>query len=136
MAVAPLPNVRRVVEYAITEIPRDKIRLGIPNYGYDWALPYQKGITAARTIGNIEAVDIAITHGAQIFFDPTAKSPYFHYTENGIQHEVWFEDVRSMQEKFELIKEFNLSGNGYWQIMKLFRANWILLAENFSILKQ
>lgn len=135
MAVAPLFNVRKVVEYAITEIPPEKIRLGIPNYGYDWALPYERGVTAARTIGNIEAVDIAITHGAEILFDPTALSPYFYYTENGIQHEVWFEDVRSMQAKFELIKEFNLNGVGYWQIMKLFRANWILLAENFSIQK-
>ena len=135
MAVAPLPNVRKVVEYAITEIPPEKIRLGIPNYGYDWALPYERGVTVAQTIGNIEAVDIAITHEAEILFDPTALSPYFYYTENGIQHVVWFEDIRSMQAKFELIKDFNLNGVGYWQIMKLFRANWILLAENFSIQK-
>ncbi len=35
MAVAPIHMVRRVVEYAVTEIPREKISLGIPNYGYD-----------------------------------------------------------------------------------------------------
>lgn len=133
LAVAPINNVRQVVTYALTEIPASKIDLGIPNYGYDWALPYVRGVTAARTIGNIEAVDIAIENGAVIEFDETAKSPFFTYERNGVSHEVWFEDVRSIQEKFNLIKEFGLRGMGYWQIMKLFRANWYLLLDNFSL---
>lgn len=135
MAVAPLPNVRRVVEYAVTEIPVEKIDLGIPNYGYDWPLPFEKGITAAKTIGNREAVDIAIAYGAEIQYDETAQAPYFHYIdEQGTEHEVWFEDVRSMLAKFNLIKEYNLRGCGYWQLMKLFRANWLLLNHEFEIL--
>lgn len=135
MAVAPLPNVRRVVEYAVTEIPVEKINLGIPNYGYDWPLPYERGVTAAQTIGNIEAVDIAIANGAEIQYDEIAQSPYFYYTLNGIEHVVWFEDVRSMQAKFSLVSEYDLRGVGYWQIMKLFRANWLLLAQEFYIVK-
>ncbi len=135
MAVAPLPNVRRVVEYAITEIPVEKIDLGIPNYGYDWPLPFEKGVTAARSIGNREAVDIAVAYGAEIQYDEVAQSPYFYYTdEYGIEHEVWFEDVRSMLAKFNLIKEYNLRGCGYWQLMRLFRANWLLLNYEFEIL--
>ena len=39
MAVAPINQVRRVVDYALTEIPAEKMNLGIPNYGYDWPLP-------------------------------------------------------------------------------------------------
>ena len=52
MAVAPLPNVRRVVEYALTEIPAEKILLGIPNYGYDWTLPFVQGESRATSISN------------------------------------------------------------------------------------
>ena len=133
MAVAPLNMVRRVLEYAVTEIPAYKISMGIPNYGYDWPLPYERGITKAVTIGNVEAVQIAVREGAEIKFDETAHSPYFNYVSGGIEHEVWFEDVRSLQDKFNLIKEFNLRGPGYWQIMQLFRANWILLEDNFYI---
>lgn len=133
MAVAPINKVREVVDYAITEIPVEKIDLGIPNYGYDWTLPFTQGTSAARTIGNIEAVDIAVANQAVIHFDEVAKSPYFNYVRNGVAHEVWFEDVRSIQEKFNLIKEYGLRGMGYWQIMKLFRANWMLLADTFEI---
>lgn len=135
MAVAPIFQVKKVVDYAVTEIPVQKIRLGIPNYGYDWKLPFERGVTKARTIGNVEAVQIAIEKGAEILFDERAMSPYFHYWENGEEHEVWFEDVRSMQAKFELIKEYGLNGAGYWQIMRLFRANWLLLDWQFEIVK-
>lgn len=133
MAVAPINNVRQVVEYALTRIPNEKINLGIPNYGYDWPLPYEKGVTKATTIGNVEAITIAANNGAEIQFDETAMSPFFTYTNNGIAHEVWFEDVRSMQAKFNLVKEYQLHGMGYWQIMRLFRANWLLLADRFLI---
>lgn len=135
MAVAPINNVRRVVEYALTRIPREKINLGIPNYGYDWPLPFVMGETAATTIGNIEAVTIAAINNVSIQFDNTAMAPFFTYTENGISHEVWFEDVRSMQAKFDLVKEYQLKGMGYWQIMRLFRGNWLLLADQFQIVK-
>ena len=136
MAVAPLNEVRRVVEYAITEIPPEKINLGIPNYGYDWPLPFEQNVTKARNISNLEAVKIAADYGVPIQFDEIAQSPFFTYqAENGIQHEVWFEDVRSYQAKFELIKEFELRGAGYWQIMRLFRANWLLLDDRFYISK-
>lgn len=131
MAVAPLNQVRRVVEYAITEISPDKIDLGIPNYGYDWPLPYERGETKAETIGNIQAIRIAVENGAVIYFDEVAKSPYFNYVRDGIEHEVWFEDVRSLQAKFDLIKEYELRGAGYWTIMQWFRANWQLLYNNF-----
>ena len=133
MAVAPLNQVRRVVEYALTEILAEKIDLGIPNYGYDWPLPYERGITAATTINNVWAVRIAVEHGAEIFFDPVAESPYFTYTDAGVEHEVWFEDVRSLQAKFGLIEAYGLRGCGYWTIMQWFRANWELLYNRFYI---
>lgn len=133
MAVAPINKVREVVEYALTRIPAEKINLGIPNYGYDWPLPYEKGVTAASTISNTQAIEIAIAHSAVIEFDQVSMSPHFTYDQDGVLHEVWFEDVRSLNEKFSLIQEYGLRGAGYWQIMNLFRANWLLLADRFYI---
>lgn len=133
MAVAPIHKVREVVDYALTRIPAEKISLGIPNYGYDWTLPYERGVSQARTISNTEAIEIAIANDAVIQFDQISMSPYFNYERDGYLHEVWFEDVRSLKEKFALIQEYNLRGCTYWQIMNLFRANWLLLADTFYI---
>lgn len=133
MAVAPINKVRQVVDYAVTRIDPAKIDLGIPNYGYDWPLPYERGVTAARTIGNLEAVQIAIENSVPIQFDETAMSPFFRYEKDGIPHEVWFEDVRSYREKFSLLPAYGLRGMGYWQIMRFFRPNWLLLEDTFNI---
>lgn len=135
MAVAPINKVREVVKYAVTRIPSSKIDLGIPNYGYDWTLPFVQGTSRAHTVSNEGAVQIAIEAGVPIQFDETAMSPFFKYEKNGQLHEVWFEDVRSYQAKFSLLPEFALRGMGYWQIMRFFRPNWLLLEDTFLIQK-
>lgn len=129
MAVAPIDKVRRVLDYAVQEIPREKIMMGIPNYGYDWALPYVRGTTRARLIGNVEAVRIAAEYGAQIQYDETAQSPWFRYVRDGVTHEVWFEDVRSMEVKLRTASDYGFRGAGYWNLMRPFRANWLLTEE-------
>ena len=85
------------------------------------------------TIGNVEAVQIAIANDAQIRFDELSQSPFFNYERDGILHEVWFEDVRSLQSKYNLLEEYNLRGIGVWQIMRLQRAMWLLLESRFTI---
>lgn len=135
MAVAPINQVRQVVEYAITRITPSKIDLGIPNYGYVWTLPFVQGTSRATTVSNQRAVQIAIEAGVPIQFDEVAMSPFFRYEKNGQQHEVWFEDVRSYQGKFSLLPTYGLRGMGYWQIMRFFRPNWLLLEDTFQIQK-
>ena len=127
MAVAPLDKVREVVEYAVTQIQPEQLILGIPNYGYDWTLPYERGISRARSIGNVEAVEIAAENGATIEYAQISQSPWFTYRKNGMEHVVWFEDVRSITAKWELVREMGLSGARYWNLMRPFRANWLLV---------
>lgn len=135
MAVAPVNKVRQVVEYAVTRIDPSKIDLGIPNYGYDWTLPFVQGSSRATTVSNQEAVRIAIEADVPIQFDEVAMSPFFQYEKDGQMHEVWFEDVRSYREKFSLLPAYGLRGMGYWQIMRFFRPNWLLLNDTFQIQK-
>lgn len=136
MAVAPLNEVRKVINYAVSAIPRRKILMGIPNYGYDWTLPYVKG-TAARTITNTQAVDIARDNRASIKYDTVAQSPNFNYYDaNRKQHEVWFEDARSIQAKLNLVDQYDLGGVSYWTINRYFPQNWLVLSNMFDINKR
>lgn len=133
-AVAPLPNVEQVVSYALTRIPAEKILLGIPNYGYDWTLPYVSGITRAESISNVEAVQLARTHHAEILFDEISVSPYFTYYNGETAHTVHFEDARSIQAKLHLALEHGLYGVGYWNFNRPFPQNLRLLASLCEIL--
>ncbi len=134
-AVAPIPSVTRVLEYALTRIPPERIFLGIPTYGYDWPLPYVKGVTAATSISNVTAINLARNFGAEINYDTTAQSPWFTYVaEDGKAHEVWFEDARSIQAKLKLVNDYSLQGIGYWDLMRDFPQNWIVLNSLYDII--
>jgi len=132
MAIAPLNKVKEVVDYAISQIPQEKILLGIPNYAYDWKLPYVKGESKAEALSNVNAVDLAINTNSVIQFDQLASSPFFYYMENGTDHEVWFEDARSIFSKLELASS-ELRGVSFWNIMKYFPQSWLVLNSIYNI---
>ena len=136
MAVSPIDQVRRVVEYAISEMPSNKILMGQNLYGYDWTLPFVQG-SIAKAVSPQQAVNLAAIHNVPIQYDMKAQAPHFNYTDNaGKRHEVWFEDARSIQAKFNLIKELNLRGMSYWKLGLSFPQNWLLIVENFNVTKR
>ena len=135
MAVSPIGPVRNVLEYAISEMPASKIMMGQNLYGYDWTLPFVQG-TIAKAVSPQQAIALAAANNVQIQYDTRAQAPFFKYTDtNGKQHEVWFEDARSIQAKFNLIKELGLRGMSYWKLGLSFPQNWLLITENFNVVK-
>lgn len=95
MAVSPIDQVRKVIEYAISEMPPNKIMMGQNLYGYDWTLPFVQG-TTAKAVSPQQAIEIAARHNVPIQYDQKAQAPFFRYTaEDGKQHEVWFERMHA-----------------------------------------
>jgi spore germination protein len=136
MAVSPIGPVRDVLEYALTEMPSKKIMMGQNLYGYDWTLPFVQG-SVARAVSPQQAIEIAAANNVAIQYDARAQAPFYNYTDaEGRRHEVWFEDARSIQAKFDLIKELNLRGISYWKLGLSFPQNWLLITENFDVVKQ
>ncbi|MDR3601120.1 MAG: LysM peptidoglycan-binding domain-containing protein [Desulfosporosinus sp.] len=136
MAIAPLNMVKRVLDYAVTVIPRNKIMIGIALYARDWTLPYVKGGPNARTFSPQYAIQLAARYHTSIQYDQLSQSPFFRYTdENGLKHEVWFEDARSMQAKFNLVKDYNLRGISYWVLPALFSQVWLVQETSFDVIR-
>jgi len=135
MAVSPLDQVRQVVEYAVSVIPGKKILMGIPNYGYDWTLPFEKG-TSAQSLSNLEALERAHDIGVSIEYDKQAQAPtYTYFDEDGKKHEVWFGDARSIQAGLSLVRDFDLGGVSYWTVNRPFPQNWLVLNAMYEIKK-
>lgn len=132
-AISPITGVTNVLNYALTKMPANKILLGISNYAYDWQLPFVQGQSRAKLIGNNEAVALADKYGSEIIFDEISKSPYFEYTLNGIDHVVWFEDARSIFERFKLVETNKLQGIGIWNLMRPFTQMYNLIDAMFDI---
>ena len=134
MAVSPIDKMRQVLEYGVSEIPPEKILLGMPNYGYDWTLPYVRGTSKAESIANTEAEARAARYGAQILYDEVSQTPHYNYTDaQGRQHEVWFDNERSIQAKLNLINEYGLAGVSFWNLHRYNPENWAVLRDLYEI---
>jgi len=135
LAISPIPNIRQILDYAVTVIPRNKISMGVSIYGRNWRIPWQQGTTAG-TISPQEAVGLAARYGAVIEYNQNYQAPFFRYTDQtGQQHEVWFEDARSVQAKYDLVREYNLRGASYWDLRYAFPQNWAVVKNNFVVEK-
>lgn len=140
LAVSPIGNVERVLDYAVSRIPADKVMMGIPNYGYNWTLPYVKGESKAQSLSNVAAVKLAIDKNAAIQFDEQAQTPFFNYFDrvngNPVEHVVWFDDARSMDAKLRLMNEKNLFGGSVWNVMNYFPQLWTVMNQLYSLVKK
>lgn len=135
-AISPLNQIKRVLDYAVTVIPKEKIFFGFQIYARDWLLPHVQG-QEAETFSCQEAVQRAVRYNTPVIqYDQIAQSPFYRYRdEQGRMHEVWFEDARSAQAKFDAVKDYNLRGISYWVLGYPFPQNWALLEDNFTIRK-
>lgn len=133
-AVAPAPEVKKVLDYAVTQIPSQKILMGMPNYGYDWKIPYVEG-SAATALSNASAVNLARDTGSFINYSNSEQAPYFNYYTQNSKHEVWFDDAKSVQTRLNFVKDYNLGGVSYWTINSYFPQNWLVLNAMYNVKK-
>ena len=110
---APFRWVEGSVTFAASQIPAEKLILGVAWYGYDWNLTSGPPAQALRYN---QVMDIVRETRATVQYDEKEETPFFRYSKNGQQHEVWFEDQRSTEARLELVNKYNLAGAGGWRI--------------------
>jgi spore germination protein YaaH len=110
--IAPLPWVEDVLKLAVSEIPRDKIILGVPTYGYDWSSDRD-----TQDLQWSDAQALAEVHSAFVTWDQQSQSPWFTYTDNrGNRHTVWYEDAHSLQTKIDVALRNQIRGIVLWRL--------------------
>jgi spore germination protein len=138
LAVAPIQMVNRALKFALSQIPAQKIIQGVPFYGYNWPLP-DTPENLAVPVNLVEVYDLAYRFHAVIRYDPVSEAPWFRYTdERNQQHEVWFEDARSVEVKYLLSKSLGLKGVGWWSYVNEpygFPQNWPVLSGIVQVSK-
>ena len=121
-SIASISWVNEVLNYAIANIPRQKIYMGIPLYGYDWS---ERG--GAEVISYLRATELAQRHGAPLRWDAAQHSTYFRYETRGVHHTVYFEDPRSLKEKLDLAEGKGIRGVALWEMNLSYPRAWEVL---------
>ncbi len=113
-ASAPLHKLRQSIGYALDHIPGSKLLLGISDHGYRWRLPWRQG-QRADSINHHIAQSLAVSNNSAIGFDRLFQTPFFCFAASDRQRfAVYFEDVKSLLLKLELINEYSLAGAAFF----------------------
>ncbi|SMB92425.1 Spore germination protein YaaH [Desulfonispora thiosulfatigenes DSM 11270] len=110
--VASIPWVKRCTDYMLTQIPKEKYILGVPFYGRMWTNEQNGvGITYPTLTKKIQE------NNAQVKWNNEFKTPYVKYKNaEGNNVEIWFENAKSLKEKFELVNKYDIAGVAGWRL--------------------
>lgn len=104
--IASITWVEEVIAFSLSKIPKEKLVLGLPTYGYDWT-----GSGSAKSI-----VFDNIPKDRPMGWDDASASPFLTYWHEGIFHQIWFENSRSLEAKIDLVQKYDLAGIVLWRL--------------------
>jgi spore germination protein len=134
LPVSPIESVKRVLDYAVSEIDPKKILMGINLYGYDWTLPYKPGGEFAKALNPMQATQLAGKRKAAIQYSRKDEAPFFNYWDvNKKEHIVWFEDLRSMRAKMDIVDQYGFAGVSFWNLSFGYPVFWNYLLDRYTI---
>jgi spore germination protein YaaH len=129
--VASLNWTQRVVNYAASVIPKEKLLLGLAAYGYDWTIKDGKTIST-KSLSVASAYSTASANGAEVLWDSSAQVPYYTYTDSKGEHFVYFENSTSISYKLNIVNNSNLKGIAIWRLGLEDEAYWTTIKTKLN----
>lgn len=113
-------------------MPSEKVIGDVSVFGFDFN----------TTTGGVKYVtfDIAMAtaqkYGKQVIFDTKTQTPMFAYVdESGNNHEVWFENTRSLKSKIDLAYSLKAKGVALWRLGLEDKGIWNMLKNETVVRK-
>src|SRR5262249_47208113 len=97
---------------ALRDLPREKLIIGVGNYGYDWTAGAQEATVV--TFADVMAAARS-RHGA-VVWDEKTGNPVFRYQAGPDEHEVWFLDAVTVLNQARIAASAGVRGIGVWRL--------------------
>jgi len=124
------------LDYALKVVPKEKLSLGIPLYGYHWftGAPTKESEAAAEKpnptadyIGTANALQLAEAYNGKIQWDAEDHSAYFYFYRDQMREWIFFTDLHTFKDRYELIQKDDLQGFCSWVLGEEDPAIWTFL---------
>lgn len=144
-SVASYNYVKEGIENTLKEVPEEKVINGVPFYTRVWEetpkteeeLAEQKGTEAEQYTVNVESIAYGMDDayavvrqaGADITWDEETKQNYATWEADGAVYKVWLEDVKSLEPRLQLMKDYKLAGTAAWRLGQESSEIWDLILK-------
>jgi spore germination protein YaaH len=111
--VGSLDWMDKVYSFAIDElgVKSQKAFVGLPLYGYDWS---DSGEASSLEYDRIEG--LLQETNSRVKWNQNEGEPSFYYSKNGMGHQVWFNNAKSVKSKLDFVKQFYVGGVSFWRL--------------------
>lgn len=100
----------------VKAVPREKVILALPFYNRDWDLKKDGSVESSEFITLGQQNTIMGKYAIKPKWDAKLGQYTAAYMKNGVKHQIWVEDGRSLSAKYKLAAEAKLAGLAYWYI--------------------
>lgn len=109
----PLAWAHKVLAFAQSQVPTEKILMGIPFYGFDWHGETTTAVHWEDADAKRREVDAPILR-----HDGSGEAAYTYTDDAGVMHTVWFQDREAVTAKTDFLarKHADLAGIAIWQM--------------------
>ena len=132
--VAGYPWTVENVEYALQFVPKEKLSMGIPLYGYHWFAgdpgKEEKPNPTAEYIGQQQVDQYTSAYHPQVQWDATDRVAWFYFYRDDMRDWVFYTDKRGFQERLNLVREKGLQGFCSWVLGTEDPEIWSLLPSH------
>lgn len=110
-------DVESAIKIALNTLPKEKIILGVPLYGYEWEtltpdaraaiLPGSGQVASNQRMATLSAdFDQETAENHAVYFDDSTQT----------YHQIFFPTEKSVQAKIDLVKKYQLAGLAFWAV--------------------
>jgi spore germination protein YaaH len=125
------------LDYALKVVPKEKLSLGIPLYGYHW---YTKAPTVdkdgtehpnvtADYISTPDTLRLATDYNGKVQWDADDHVAFFYFYRDQMREWIFYTDKRTFADRYELVKERGLEGFCSWVLGTEDPEIWNLLPD-------
>lgn len=111
-------------------VAKEKIILGMPLYTRLWKT--DSNGKATSNVVNMNQIDNKLPSNVEKVWDENTKQYYVEYETNGVKYQMWIEDEKSIEEKLNLINQYELAGGAFWEKDRETENIWTLAEEKLK----
>lgn len=124
------------LDYALKVVPKEKLSLGIPLYGYHWftGAPTVDKVTGVESpnpsadyISQPDAILLAKSYDGKVQWDADDRASFFFFYRNQMREWIFFTDLRTFKERYQLVQQQGLQGFCSWVLGSEDPAIWDFL---------
>ncbi len=129
--VAGYPWTVANVDYALQFVPKEKLSVGIPLYGYHWyagnPTKDDKPNPTADYVGQRDIDQFMAAYHPHVEWDPTDRTAWFYFYRDDTREWVFYTDKRAFEDRLNLMRDRGLEGFCSWVLGTEDPQIWSLL---------